>query len=544
MPNKILYNEEARQKILDGIQKIASAVKLTLGPRGQCVIIEKQYTSPLITKDGVTVAREIELEDRYENVGAELVKEVAAKTNDITGDGTTTAIILMEAIYKEGLKNIIAGANPLLIQCGIEQSVKDVIIELKIKAKPQKNKQEIIQIATIASNYDTEIGNIISLAVEKVGKNGIITVEESKSTNTYLDVVDGFQIDQGYISPYFQTDIPRATAVLINPFIFVYEGKLTGIKELVPLLEMAIKNKRQLLIVADDVTGEALAALVLNKIKGVIPLCAVRAPAYGEKRKILMNDLAIATGGQYITKALNIELNKISIEHLGQAKQVTINKDSTIIIGGNSDKKTVQERVIQIKNIINNAKTNWDKEEAEKRLAKLTSGIAVINIGAVTESEMKEKRSRAEDAIHATRAAIDEGIIPGGGVALFRASYKILKLIDRKSNSLREANEINSDEITGMRIIFNALQSPLRQIVANAGKSADVVCQDILNNENENYGYDVEKEKYCDMITYGIIDPVKVTRVALENAASVASLLLTANAVIVEKIKEEKESNA
>ncbi len=527
MAKQLAFREEARHAILRGIEQLAAAVKVTLGPKGRNVILDKKFGSPTITKDGVTVAKEIELEDPYENMGAQMVKEVAEKTSDIAGDGTTTATILAESIYKEGLRNVTAGANPMALKRGIEKAVERVIEELKKLSKDIKDKKEVAQVGYIASNCDKVIGDLIADAMEKVGKDGVITVEEAKSMATTLDLVEGMQFDQGYLSPYFVTDAERMECVLDNPLILIYEKKVSSLKDLLPLLEQIAKIGAPLLIIAEDVEGEALATLVVNKIRGTLNCVAVKAPGYGDRRKAMLEDIAILTGGKAITEDLGIKLENVNIDDLGKAKRVKIDKDNTTIVEGAGKTATLNGRIAQIKKQIETSDSDYDKEKLQERLAKIAGGVAVINVGAATETEMKEKKARVEDALHATRAAKEEGIVPGGGVALLRT----IKALDEL--------KLKGDEKIGVDIIKRALEEPIRQLTFNAGLEGSVVVQKIKELPTNN-GYDVNQDKYVDMIDAGVIDPTKVTRYALQNASSIAALLLTTEALVVDKPEPEK----
>ena len=528
MAKQLLFNEEARRAILRGVEQLAAAVKVTLGPKGRNVVLEKKFGSPTITKDGVTVAKEIELKDPYENMGAEMVKEVASKTSDTAGDGTTTATILAEAIFREGLKNVTAGVNPMALKRGIEKAVERVVEELKKVSKPIKDKKEIFQVATIAANSDTNIGEQISEAMEKVGKDGVITVEEAKSTATTLEVVEGMQFDQGYLSPYFVTDAERMEAVLESPYILIHEKKISNMKDLLPVLEKIAKTGKPILIIAEEVEGEALATLVVNKLRGTLACCAVKAPGYGDRRKAMLDDIAVLTGGLAITEDRGLKLEGVKLEDLGRAKRITVDKENTTIIEGAGKTTEINGRIAQIKKEIEKTDSDYDKEKLQERLAKLAGGVAVINVGAATETEMKEKKARVEDALHATRAAVEEGIVPGGGVVLLRC-------IDRL-----EDLKLKGDEAIGMEIVKRALEEPIRQIAENAGLEGSVVVNRV-KEEKFNVGYDAEKDQFTDMIQAGVIDPTKVTRTALQNAASIAALLLTTEALVVE-IPEKKES--
>jgi chaperonin GroEL len=530
MAKQLLFSDEGRRSILQGVQKLANAVKVTLGPKGRNVVIEKKFGGPTITKDGVTVAKEIELEDAYENLGAEMVKEVASKTSDVAGDGTTTATVLAEAIYTEGLKNVTAGSNPMQIKRGIEKAVDAVVEELKGLSTDIKETKEIAQVATIAANNDKVIGERIAEAMDKVGKDGVITVEEGKSLETSLKLVEGMQFDQGYLSPYFVTDTDRMECVLDDPYILLYEKKVSNMKSLLPLLEKVAQAGKPLLIVSEETEGEALATLVVNKIRGTFQCCAVKAPGYGERRKAMLGDIAVLTGGRVISEDLGLKLESVTLEDLGKAKRVTINKDNTTILEAPGSKEAVQDRINQIRKQIEDSDSDYDREKLQERLAKLSGGVAIINVGAATEIEMKEKKARIEDALHATRAASEEGIVPGGGVALLRASVKLGSL---KVN--------DNDEKVGVEIVNRALSAPLKMIASNAGQSGDVVTAEVLKKKGSE-GYNAEEEDYVDMVAAGIIDPTKVTRSALQNASSIASLMLTTEALVTDK-PEEKESS-
>ncbi|PIU42347.1 MAG: chaperonin GroEL [Candidatus Omnitrophica bacterium CG07_land_8_20_14_0_80_42_15] len=527
MAKQLKFNEEARRAIMSGAKQLADAVKVTLGPKGRNVILEKKFGAPTITKDGVTVAKEIELKDPYENMGAEMIKEVASKTSDIAGDGTTTATILAEAIFKEGLKNVTSGANPMDLKRGIDKAVERVVEELKKISKPVKDKKEIAQVATIAANNDHKIGEQIAEAMDKVGKDGVITVEEAKTIETTLNIVEGMQFDQGYLSPYFVTDAERMEATLEDPYILIHEKKIAGLKDMLPLLEKIAKTGKPILLLSEEVEGEALATLVVNKLRGTLACCAVKAPGYGDRRKAMLEDIATLTGGRAITEDLGIKLENVKLEDLGRAKRVTVDKDDTTIVEGAGKTSDIKGRIAQIKKQIEDSDSDYDKEKLQERLAKLSGGVAVINVGAATETEMKEKKARVEDALHATRAAVEEGIVPGGGVALLRC---VDKLADLKAKG---------DEAIGISIIRRALEEPIRQIAANAGAEASVIV-DKVKNEKVNVGYDADKGVFTDMIQAGIIDPTKVTRSALQNAASIAGLLLTTEACVVEIPEEEK----
>ncbi len=527
MAKQLLFKDEGRRKILSGVEQLAAAVKITLGPKGRNVVIDKKFGSPTITKDGVTVAKEIDLEDPFENMGAQMVKEVAEKTSDIAGDGTTTATILAEAIYREGLKNVTAGANPMALKRGIEKAVEKVIEELRKLSTPIKDKKEVAQVASIAANCDKAIGDLIAEAMDKVGKDGVITVEEAKAMATTLEVVEGMQFDQGYLSPYFVTDAERMECILEEPYILIHEKKISSLKDLLPLLEKIARVGKPLLILAEEVEGEALATLVVNKIRGTFSACAVKAPGYGDRRKEMLEDISVLTGGKALTEELGIKLENVDIEDLGRAKRVKIDKENTTIVEGAGKTPTIKARIAQLKKQIEDTDSDYDKEKLQERLAKLSGGVAVINVGAATETEMKEKKARVEDALHATRAAVEEGIVPGGGVALLRTLPALDKL------------KLEGDEKIGVDIIRRALEEPIRQITGNAGLEGSVVVQRV-KQEKANVGYDVNQDAYVDMIEAGVIDPTKVTRSALQNAASVAALLLMTEAVITDK--PEKES--
>jgi chaperonin GroEL len=526
---QIVYSENARAAILRGVNQLADAVKATLGPKGRNAILDKKFGAPLITKDGVTVAKEIELKDPYENMGAQLVREVASKTSDVAGDGTTTATVLAQAIYREGVKNITAGANPMDIKRGIDKAVEAVVEELKKLSKPCKAKKEISQIGTISANNDATIGDLIAEAMEKVGKDGVITVEEAKSMSTSLDVVEGMQFDRGYISPYFITDAERMEVSLEDAFLLIHEKKISSMKDLLPLLEQVAKMGKPLVIIAEDIEGEALATLVVNKLRGILNVAAVKAPGFGDRRKAMLEDIATLTGGQVISEDLGLKLENVKLTDLGRAKRVTIDKDNTTIVEGHGDEKKIQARVKQVKAQIEETTSDYDREKLQERLAKIVGGVAVINVGASTETEMKEKKARVEDALHATKAAVEEGIVPGGGVALLRC----VPALDKIAN-------LPHDQQVGVNIVKRALEEPIRQIVQNAGLEGSVVVERV-KKEAANSGFDAAAEKYVDMIEEGIIDPTKVTRYALQNAASVASLMLTTE-VMVSEIPDEKKS--
>ena len=518
---QLQFDENARHALLRGVEKLARAVKATLGPSGRNVILDKKFGSPTITKDGVTVAKEIELEDPYENMGAQLVREVASKTSDIAGDGTTTATVLAEAIYREGLKNVTAGANPTSLQRGITKAVEAITTELQRISKKVKDRTEIAQVATVSANWDTAIGNIIADAMDKVGKDGTITVEEAKSIETTLDVVEGMQFDKGYISPYFVTNAESMEAILDTPYILIHEKKISSLKDLLPVLEKVAKTGRPLLIIAEDVEGEALATLVVNKLRGTIQVAAVKAPGFGDRRKAMLEDIAILTGGRCITEDLGIKLENLTIEDLGKTKRVSIDKENTTIVEGSGKQADIQGRVAQIRRQIDETTSDYDREKLQERLAKLAGGVAVINVGAATETEMKEKKARVEDALHATRAAVEEGIVPGGGVALIRAQ----KALDSLT--------LEGDEAIGLAIVRRAVEAPLRQLADNAGQEGALIVQEVKKRKG-NEGYNVATGEYLDLIKAGVVDPTKVTRSALQNAASISGLLLTTECVVTE----------
>jgi len=528
---EIRYEEEARQKVKSGVEKLAAAVKITLGPKGRNAILEKKFGAPTVTKDGVTVAKEIELEDPFENIGAQLVREVASKTSDVAGDGTTTATVLAEAIFREGLRNITAGANPMFLKRGIEKAINTVVEELKRMSKPTQKKEEIAQVGTISANNDPEIGEMIAEAMEKVGKEGVITVEEGKGTKLELKLVEGMQFDRGYISPYFITDPDKMEVVLENVRILLYDKKISSVKPLLPILEQVVREGGSLLVIAEDIEGEALATLVVNKLKGVLNCCAVKAPGYGDRRKAMLEDIAILTGGRVISEDKGMKLENTTTVDLGKAKKVKVDKENTTIIEGTGDKSMIQARMNQIRKEIEESTSDYDKEKLQERLAKLAGGVAVIYVGAPTEPEMKEKKARVEDALHATKAAVEEGILPGGGVPYVRAIKRVKELEEK----------LEGDEKIGAHIVRNALEAPLRQIAMNAGYDGSVVFHKVLEADNLNIGFDANTGEIVDMMKAGIIDPTKVVRVALENAGSVASLLLTSDVLVVEKPEKEKE---
>jgi len=528
---KVTYAEECRQALLNGVNKLANAVKVTLGPRGRNVVIEKKFGSPLSTKDGVTVAKELEFEDPWENIGCQMVREVASKTSDVAGDGTTTATVLAQSIFREGVKRVTAGMNPMDLKRGIEIATNAVVDELKKLSKPVEGKM-IAQVGAISANNDDEIGQIIAEAMKKVGKDGVITVEEAKSLETTLDVVEGMQFDRGYLSPYFVTDAERMEAVLEDAYILIYEKKISSMKDLLPILEQVARNGKPLLIIAEDVEGEALATLVVNKLRGTLNVCAVKAPGFGDRRKAMLQDIAILTGGKAISEDIGIKLENVQLGDLGRAKKIVVDKDNTTIVEGKGKAADIEARVKQIRAQIEETTSDYDREKLQERLAKLVGGVAVIKVGAATEAELKEKKARVEDAMHATKAAVEEGIVPGGGTALLRAQ----KVLDK----IKEKNE---DVRAGIDIVRRAIEEPLRQIANNAGKEGSVVVNEVRANDDPNWGYDARNEKFCDMVKAGIIDPTKVVRTALQNAASVAGLMLTTEALISE-IPEEKKENA
>ena len=523
---QIVYEAEARQLVLKGVEKLSRAVKSTLGPRGRTVVLEKKFGSPTITKDGVSVAKEIELENPFENMGAQMVRDVASKTSDIAGDGTTTATVLVEAIYREGLKNVTAGANPMEIRRGIDTATEAVVANLQKQSKKIRENAEVAQVGTISANGDSTIGNIIAEAMEKVGKDGTITVEEAKGIDTTLDVVEGMQFDKGYLSPYFVTKADTMEVVLDDAYILLFEKKISNLQDLLPVLQNVAKSGRPLLIVAEDIEGEALATLVVNKLRGTLQVCAVKSPGFGDRRKAMMEDIAILTGGKFISDDLGIKLESIPLSDLGRAKRVTVDKDNTTIVEGAGKTADIQGRIAQIRRQIEETTSDYDREKLQERLAKLAGGVAVINVGAATETEMKEKKARVEDALHATRAADEEGIVPGGGVALIRAQAALKDM------------KLEGDAQIGVDIIRRACEAPLRQLTANAGVDGSIVIQDVRNGKAA-YGYNVATGQYVDMLKAGIIDPTKVTRGALQNAASIAGLLLVTEAMVADLPKKD-----
>ncbi|HET9379031.1 MAG TPA: chaperonin GroEL [Chthoniobacterales bacterium] len=524
---QLQFDEAARQALLRGVEKLAKAVKATLGPSGRNVILDKKFGSPTITKDGVTVAKEIELEDSYENMGAQLVREVASKTSDVAGDGTTTATVLAESIFREGLKNVTAGANPTSLQRGIQKAVDAIVAELKKISKTVSDRTEIAQVATVSANWDRTIGEIIADAMDKVGKDGTITVEEAKSIETTLEVVEGMQFDKGYLSPYFVTNAESMEATLENAHILIHEKKISSLKDLLPLLEKVAKAGRPLLIIAEDVEGEALATLVVNKLRGTLQVAAVKAPGFGDRRKAMLEDIAILTGGRCLTEDLGIKLENITLDDLGKAKRVTIDKENTTIVEGEGSTSDIQGRVNQIRRQIEETTSDYDREKLQERLAKLAGGVAVINVGAATETEMKEKKARVEDALHATRAAVEEGIVAGGGVAFIRTQGAL------------DSVKLEGDEGVGLEIVRRAVESPLRQLANNAGQEGALIVQEVKKRKG-NEGYNVATGEYTDLVKAGVVDPTKVTRTALQNAASISGLLLTTEALVTELPEKEK----
>lgn len=522
----IMFEQPARDKILRGVNIMADAVKSTLGPKGRNAILEKSWGSPNVTKDGVTVAKEIELEDKFENLGAQMLKEVASKTSDVAGDGTTTATVLAQAIYREGIKMVAAGASPMDLKRGIESAVEAVVTKLKELSKPTKDKKEIAQVGTISANNDPTIGNIIAEAMEKVGKEGVITVEEAKAMETSLEVVEGMQFDRGYLSPYFVSDPERMEVVLDEPYILIHEKKISNMRDMLPLLEQVAKMGRPLLIVAEDVEGEALATLVVNKLRGTLTACAVKAPGFGDRRKAMLEDIAILTGGQAISEDLGLKLENVTLNDLGRCKRVTVDKDNTTIVDGAGSHEKIEARVRQIRTQADETTSDYDREKLQERLAKLVGGVAVINVGAATETEMKNKKARVEDALNATRAAVEEGIVPGGGVAYLRCMDSIRNL------------KLEGDELVGAKIVLRALEEPIRQIAVNAGHDGSIVVDKVKSMAGA-FGFNAQSEVYEDLFENGVIDPAKVTRLALQNAASVAGLMLTTEVMVAEKPKEK-----
>ncbi|MDR2104418.1 MAG: chaperonin GroEL [Deferribacteraceae bacterium] len=529
MAKNITYSEDARQYILRGVDKLVDTVKVTMGPKGRNVVIEKKFGAPLVTKDGVTVAKEVELKDPIENIGAQMVKEVASKTSDVAGDGTTTATVLAQAIYREGIKNVVAGASPMELKRGIDKAVERVVEELKRLSKEIQGKTEIAQVGAISANNDREIGDIIADAMEKVGKDGVITIEENKSTDTVLDVVEGMQFDRGYLSPYFVTNHDAMQAVLENAYVLIHEKKISSMKDILPILEQLAKQSSPFLIIAEDIEGEALATLVLNKLRGTLNCVAVKAPGFGDRRKEMLKDIAVLTGGQVISEDLGIKLENIALNDLGKVKKIVVDKDNTTIVEGSGSQDEIKARVNQLRKQIDETTSEYDREKLQERLAKLVGGVAVIKVGAATETEMKEKKARVEDALNATKAAVEEGIVPGGGVALIRA-MSVLKNF-----------KIAKEQQTGVEIVRKALEYPLRQIVENAGYEGSIVVNKIKDARTQAFGFNAATEEYEDLLKAGVIDPTKVTRSALQNAASVAGLMLTTEAIITE-IPEKKEA--
>jgi chaperonin GroEL len=529
MAKQITYGEESRQAILRGVNQLANAVKVTLGPKGRNVVLDKKFGSPTITKDGVTVAKEIDLKDPLENMGAQMVREVASKTSDTAGDGTTTATVLAQAIYREGAKNVVAGANPMELKRGIEKAVAAIVEEIKKMSRPVSGNM-VAQVGTISANSDAEVGKIIADAMEKVGKDGVITVEEAKSMETSLDVVEGMQFDRGYLSPYFVTDAERMEVVLENPVILIHEKKISSMKDLLPVLEQVARLGRPLLIIAEDVEGEALATLVVNKLRGTLHAAAVKAPGFGDRRKAMLEDIAILTAGKAITEDLGIKLEGIKVEDLGKAKKITIDKDNTTIVEGAGTKAAIDGRVKQLRAQIEDTTSDYDREKLQERLAKLVGGVAVIKVGAATETEMKEKKARVEDAMHATKAAVEEGIVPGGGVALLRAGAALDKL------------KLEGDQLVGLQIVKRAIEEPMRHIATNAGAEGSIVVAKVKDLKNQDEGFNAASDKYEDLVKAGVIDPAKVVRSALQNASSIASLLLTTEALVSEIPEEKKDA--
>jgi chaperonin GroEL len=527
MAKMMAFDQEAREAMRRGVSKLARAVKVTLGPKGRNVILQKSFGSPTVTKDGVTVAKEVDLEDAYENMGARMVREVASKTSDVAGDGTTTATVLAEAVFNEGLRAVVAGVNPIQMKAGIEKAVEDITAKLHSSAIPVKGKKEMAQVASIAANNDAEIGDLLAEAMDKVGKDGVITVDEGKSLATEIEFVEGMQFDRGYLSPYFVTDAQAMQCVLEDCYILVYEKKISTVKDIVPLLEAVVNASKPLLIVSEDVDGEALATLVINRLRGTFQVSAVKAPGYGDRRKAMLEDIAILTGATAVFENLGMKLDNIGLAELGRAKKVIIDKDNTTIIEGAGKTADIKARIEQIRREIENASSDYDREKLEERLAKLAGGVAKINVGAATESEMKEKKARVEDALHATRAAVEEGILPGGGVALLRASSQV------------KPKGLSDDESVGYQIVVRASRSPVTMISTNAGQDGSIVCEKVLSGEG-NFGYNAGTDKYEDLVKAGVIDPAKVTRTALQNATSVSILLLTSDALIAEKPKDAK----
>jgi chaperonin GroEL len=528
---ELLFSTDARAKLKKGIDQLAEAVRITLGPKGRNVVIDKKFGSPTVTKDGVTVAKEIELSDPIENMGAQMVKEVATKTSDLAGDGTTTATVLAQAIFREGLKNVTAGANPMELKRGIDRAVEAVVEHLRSVSVPSAGKKEIAQVGTISANNDKEIGNLIAEAMEKVGKDGVITVEEAKGLETTLETVDGTQFDRGYLSPYFVTDPEKMEAVLEDPYILIHDKKISAMKELLPLLEKVAQTGKPMLVIAEDVEGEALATLVVNKLRGTLKVVAVKAPGFGDRRKEILRDVAVLSGGQVISEEVGFKLENVTLNDLGRAKRVVIDKDNTTIVDGKGKPADIQGRISEIRSAVEKSTSDYDREKLQERLAKLSGGVAIINVGAATETEMKEKKARVEDALHATRAAVEEGVVTGGGVALLRAQSALEKI------------KGTEDEKVGVEIVRRSLEEPIRMIAQNAGAEGSIVVARVKESKDKNFGYNAATDTYEDLVKAGVIDPTKVTRTALQNAASIAGLLLTTECVLVEK-KEEKPAPA
>ena len=532
MPKQLLFEDQARAKMLKGVEKLANAVAVTMGPTGRNVIINKSFGGPTVTKDGVTVSKEVELEDHFENMGAKLVNEVASKTSDIAGDGTTTATVLARAIFKEGTRNVAAGSNPMAVRRGIDKAVEAAIEHLKTLAKPVSSKEEIAQVGSISANNDREIGDLLANAMEKVGKDGVITVEEGKGTETTLELVEGMQFDKGFISPYFINKPAEMECVLDNALILIHEKKIGNLRELIPLLEKTSQTGKPLLIIAEDVEGEALTTLVVNKLRGVLNICAVKAPGFGDRRKAMLGDLAVLTGGVLISEELGLKLESLGLEHLGRAKQITVDKNNTTIVQGGGKPEEIKARIQQIRNQIEGTESEYDREKFQERLAKMTGGVAIVSVGASSEADMKQKKARVEDALHATRAAVEEGILPGGGVALLRCRDAVEKV----------RGSARGDEKIGIDIVLNSLAWPMRQIVDNCGIDGSVVVDEV-SQKGTNIGYDANKGEYVDMFKAGVIDPLKVVRSALSNAASIAALMLTTEALVTNLDKDDKGKN-
>ncbi len=531
----ISFSQDARERLLKGVTVLADAVRVTMGPKGRNVVLDKSFGAPRVTKDGVTVAKEIELQDKFENMGAQMVKEVASKTADLAGDGTTTATVLAHAIVREGHKAVATGMNPMDLKRGIDLAVNAAVSELQKLSKPCHDKKSIGQVATVSANWNTDIGDILAAAMEKVGRDGVITVEEGKALQNELDVVEGMQFDRGYLSPYFITDREKMVAELEHPYVLLYDKKISSVRDLLPVLEAVAKANRPLLLIAEDVEGEALATLVVNSMRGILKCVAVKAPGFGDRRKAMLHDIAILTGGQLISEEVGLSLEKVSLDQLGSAKRIVIDKDNTTIVDGAGKKQDIDARLAQIRHEIDNVTSDYDREKLQERIAKLSGGVAVIKVGAATEVEMKEKKDLVDDALHATRAAVEEGIVPGGGVALIRAADAV---------RTTQLNAVNEDQKTGIRIALRAMEEPLRQIVSNAGAEPSVVLQQVRDNTLSSYGYNAQTEEYGDMLAMGIIDPTKVTRSALQNAASIAGLLLTTEAMVSELPADKKNAQA